>query len=157
MNKSTDPVEAQIATFLEEYTPEIETQLREARRRLRARFARGFELVFSNYNALVFGISPTQKTSDAFISVVGYPRWVTLFFLNGAALRDPARLLEGEGKQVRSIRLKSAADIGTVQVQALMAQAVVPRAAALREAPPLVTIIKTVVTKRRPRRPAISK
>ena len=75
------PVESQIAIFLRKYTPTVEAQLREARNRLRAMFPRGFELVYDNYNALVFGISPTERTSDAFISVAGYPRWVTLFFL----------------------------------------------------------------------------
>jgi hypothetical protein len=82
-------VESQISIFLRKYTPAVEAQLREARTRLRAMFPRGFELVYDNYNALVFGISPTERTSDAFISVAGYPRWVTLFFLHGADLRDP--------------------------------------------------------------------
>ena len=61
-------VESQIAIFLRKYTPAVEEQLREARTRLRAMFPRGFELVYDNYNALVFGISPTERTSDAFIS-----------------------------------------------------------------------------------------
>src|ERR1700679_1045575 len=107
----TNAVESQIAVFLGKYTPAIEAQLRDARARLRARFPRGFELVFDNYNALVFGISPTEHTRDSFISVAGYPKWVTLFFLNGKDLHDPQGLLEGEGKQVRGIRLKQSADI----------------------------------------------
>ena len=77
-------VESQISVFLRKYTPALEAQLREARTRLRAMFPRGFELVYDNYNALVFGISPTERTSDAFISVAGYPKLVTLFFLHGA-------------------------------------------------------------------------
>jgi hypothetical protein len=43
---------------------------------LRASFARGHELVYDDYNALMFGFSPTDRTSEAFISVAG---WVTLF------------------------------------------------------------------------------
>jgi hypothetical protein len=98
-------IESQVAVFLGKYTPVVEAQLREARSRLRALFPRGFELVYDNYNALVFGISPTERTSDVFLSVAGYPKWVTLFFLHGDGLRDPSGLLEGQGKQVRSIRL----------------------------------------------------
>ena len=60
-------VESQISIFLRKYTPAVEAQLREARTRLRGMFPRGFELVYDNYNALVFGISPTERTSDAFI------------------------------------------------------------------------------------------
>jgi hypothetical protein len=149
-----DPVEAKIAGFLGEYMPEIEAQLRRARQGLRACFTHGFELVFNNYNALVFGISPTERASDAFISVAGYPRWVTLFFLDGAELEDPAGLLEGDGKQVRGIRLTPAAQIGSPHVQALIAQAVRPQASRLGAAPPLTTVVKQAAAKRRLRRPA---
>src|ERR1043165_1626171 len=132
-------VESQISVFLRKYTPAVEAQLREARTRLRAMFPRGFELVYDNYNALVFGISPTERTSDAFISVAGYPKWVTLFFLHGADLRDTHGLLVGEGKQVRGIRLKNPSSINTPEVEALIAQAVLRYEAALRAAPPLTT------------------
>jgi len=146
--------ESQIAVFLGRYTPAIEAQLRDARTRLRAMFPRGFELVFDNYNALVFGISPTERRSDAFLSVVGYPKWVTLFFLNGTDLDDPNGLLQGQGKQVRSIRLKRPADINSPEVEALIAQAVVRHEAAFQRAPMLTTFIKLVVVKQRSRRPA---
>ncbi|MGJ7531015.1 DUF1801 domain-containing protein [Variovorax sp. GB1P17] len=148
-----DP-EPQIATFLAKYSPAIEAQLRDARQRLQAFFPRGFELVFDNYNALVFGISPTEHASDAFISIAGYPRWVTLFFLDGAALSDPAGLLEGEGKQVRSIRLQALSQMNTPEVEALIAQAVLAHRQRLLAAPALATMVKTVVARQRPRRPA---
>jgi len=144
--------EARIAGFLAKYSPAIETQLRDARARLRDLFPRGFELVFDNYNALVFGFSATERMPDAFVSVAGYPKWVTLFFLDGASLRDPKGLLVGSGKQVRSIRLSEPADLDAPAIRALIAQAIVPHASALRDAPALATIIKTEVAKQRPRR-----
>jgi hypothetical protein len=147
-------IESQIAIFLGKYSPAVEAQLREARSRLRAMFPKGFELVFDNYNALVFAISATERRSDAFISVVGYPKWVTLFFLNGTDLRDPDGLLEGEGKQVRSIRLKQPAEINAPRVQALIAQAILPYKSAFLAAPKLTTIIKSEAAKQRLRRPA---
>lgn len=148
--------ELQIAAFLGKYTPAVEAQLREVRSRLRAMFPRGYELVFDNYNALVFGISPDERSSSAFLSIAGYPKWVTLFFLHGKDLHDPHALLEGQGKQIRSIRLKTAADLNTPEVEALIAQAVLPYEPALRAAPALTTIIKSVVDKQRSRRPASS-
>ena len=154
MNAS-DP-EPQIASFLAKYSPTIEAKLKDARRRLRAFFPRGFELVFDNYNALVFGISPTERTSEAFISIAGYPKWVTLFFLNGTALNDPSGLLEGDGKQVRSIRLTNPSQINEPEVEALISQAVLPHQSALLGAPTLATIVKTVALQQRPRRPAAS-
>jgi hypothetical protein len=150
---SPSNADAQIAGFLGKYSPELEAQLKDARRRLRKLFPRGYELVFDNYNALVFGISPSEKASEAFLSIAGYPKWVTLFFLHGAGLKDPKKLLEGSGKQVRSIRLKKPEEINTPEVEALIAQALAPHQAALAAAPKLSTAIRTVVEKQRPRRP----
>lgn len=150
---NTNSVESQIAAFLARYSPAMEAQLREARSRLRAMFPRGYELVFDNYNALVFGISPTGLTTDSFLSVAGYPKWITLFFLNGTDLSDPNGLLEGQGKQIRSIRLNGPERIDAPDVQALIAQAVLPYGPALLSAPALTTAVKLVSAKQRPRRP----
>ena len=146
--------ERRIEAFVAKYTPAIATQLRDARQRLRAHFPRGVEMVFDNYNALVLGIGPTDQSRDSFISIAGYPKWVTLFFLNGADLHDPDGLLEGDGKQVRGIRLKTPADLDAPAVAALIAQAALPHRDALAAAPPLATVIKMEVEKQRPRRPA---
>lgn len=150
---TSDPVESQIAGFVAKYAPAIQDQLRDARSRLRALFPRGHELVFDNYNALVFGISATERTTDSFVSIAGYPKWVTLFFLRGVDLVDPAGLLVGDGKQVRSIRLESAADLDRPEVLALIAQATLPHASTFGAAPPLTTTVRMVGEKQRPRRP----
>lgn len=147
--------EAMIEGFIAKYTPEIAAELRAARQRLRAHFAHGHELVFDNYNALVFGISPSERSRESFISIAGYPKWVTLFFLDGASLADPAGLLEGDGKQVRGVRLRSAAQLEEPEVQALIAQAIAPHREALAQAPRLATTIKQIAEKQRPRRPAV--
>lgn len=149
--------ERRIAGFIDKYTPAIAAQLRDARRRLRAHFPRGVEMVFDNYNALVFGIGPTDHTRESFISIAGYPKWVTLFFLDGASLDDPEGLLEGDGKQVRGIRLKTPADMGAPAVAALIEQAIASRRDALAAAAPLSTVIKAAAEKQRPRRPVTAK
>ncbi len=146
--------ERRIEAFVAKYTPAIATHLRDARQRLRAHFPRGVEMVFDNYNALVFGIGATDQSRASFISIAGYPKWVTLFFLDGASLHDPEGLLEGGGKHVRGIRLKTPEDLDTPAVVALIAQAIASHAAALAAAAPLSTVIKAEVEKQRPRRPA---
>jgi len=148
----SSPQESHVGEFLAKYSPAIESQLKDARRRLRNFFPRGFELVFDNYNALVFGMSATETASDAFISIAGYPKWVTLFFLRGTKLNDPEGLLEGNGKQVRSIRLATPADLNKAEVESLIKQAIRPHESKLDTAPTLTTIVKTVSTKQRPRR-----
>ena len=156
MNGSDAAVERRIAAFVDKYAPAIAAQLRDARQRLRARFPRGVEMVFDNYNALVFGIGPTDRSRDSFISIAGYPKWVTLFFLDGASLDDPQGLLEGDGKQVRGIRLKAPAEIDSPAVAALIAQAAEPWRDALAAAAPLATVIRMEVANQRPRRPAVA-
>ena len=153
MTSNAPSAEARIEVLLGKYTPEIAAQLSSARARLRARFPRGHELVYDNYNALVFAISPSGRTSDAFVSIAGYPRWVTLFFLHGTQLADPLGVLEGQGKQVRSIRLNGPADIDAPAVVELIAQATLAYRSLLAAAPPLTTTIQSISDKQRPRRP----
>jgi hypothetical protein len=88
---------AQISRFLARYTPEIAAQLQAAREHLASHFPHGVELVYDNYNALVFGIASSERASDVIVSVAGYPKWVTLFFFHGVDLPDPTRILEGSG------------------------------------------------------------
>src|SRR5664279_3858210 len=103
--------EAEIATFLEKYSPEIAAQLRSARAQLQALFPRGCELVYDNYNALVFCFGPTDRASEAILSIAGYPKWITLFFAKGKTMKDPTGILQGSGKTVRSIRLGSPGEL----------------------------------------------
>lgn len=48
---------------------------------------------------------------------------VTLAFLRGAALPDPEKLLEGQAKYVRNVRLRSTADVNRPGVKKLIAEA----------------------------------
>lgn len=143
--------EKQVEGFLKKYTPEIARQLREARAHLRDYLPRGYELVFDNYNALVFGYSPNEKSTGAIISIAGYPRWTTLFFLHGTQLDDPDGLLEGAGKTVRSVRLQPFERLHSDPVHALLLQAMA--LADFNTAPLLSTMVKTAAQKQRSRRP----
>jgi hypothetical protein len=146
-------IETEIAGFTAKYAPPIAAALKACRRRMHGFFPRGFELVYDNYNALVFGYAPSERASDAIVSIAGYPRWITLFFLHGATLHDPDKLLQGDGKQVRGIRLVSPADFDNPAVRALLQRAIAPHADAFAAAPRLATIVKSVSAAQRSRRP----
>jgi len=148
-------VEARIDRFIARYSDEIARQLRAARAKLHERFPRGHELVYDNYNALVFAFSPSERASDIVVSIAGYPRWVTLFFLHGASLPDPKKVLEGSGKQVRGLRLERADDLEAPTTRALIAAAIKPAAAAFKAAPARTASIKSAVRKQRDRRPRV--
>ncbi|MGM9482060.1 hypothetical protein ACS5PN_12810 [Roseateles sp. NT4] len=149
-----DATARQVAGFIERYMPAMAETLSACRRKLRARVPQGFELVYDNYNALAIGYAWADKASASLVSIAGYPRWVTLFFLYGKDLPDPEGLLEGDGVRVRSIRLASPDDLDRPAVQQLLTLALAPHAAAFAAAPPLKTIVKAVAAKQRERRPA---
>jgi hypothetical protein len=146
--------ERQIAGMLARYSPSIATLGRAVRRRMRQLLPGWAELVYDTYNGLAFGYTPTGRPSDAVFSIVLYPKWVRLFFLqNGAELSDPAGLLTGKGVRIRSLVVPSAAHLDEPAVRALMAEAQalaeLPAAHARRPA----TAIKSITVKQRPRRP----
>lgn len=61
--------------------------------------------------ALVFWYSLTGKMSDAFCQVVIYAKGVNLMFNRGAELEDPHRVLVGEGKIIRHIKVRQPQDL----------------------------------------------
>jgi hypothetical protein len=145
--------ERQVKSFLAKYSPEISARGQAARRRLRQALPGWSELVYDNYNALVFGFSPTGRPSDAVFSIALYPKWVRLFFLqNGPRLHDPEKLLSGSGARVRSLILQSPSDLDLPAVRALMQQATAGITPA-RPARQVGTSIRSVSARQRPRRP----
>ncbi len=144
---------ATLSQAMAKFSPDIRTIAKAALAMLRARVPGATELVYDNYNALVIGFSPTERPSDAVFSIALYPRWVNLFFLDGAWLDDPDRLLRGDGSRVRNVRLTATADLRAAPLRALIAQAManadVPFDANRRRR----LEIRTVSAKQRPRRP----
>ena len=106
----------------------------------------------SGQDAIGFG--PSERASEAIFSIALYPRWVTLFFLQGAGLPDPRRLLKGSGKVVRHIVLASAADLDLPAIQDLMAQALQRAEAGIDRAAPGRLVIRSISAKQRPRHPS---
>lgn len=114
------------------YSPEVAAAARAALKKLRARFPGARQLVYERRQSLPIGFAPAERGSAVF-SLVLYPRWVRLFFLEGAALDDPEGRLEGAGSQVRSIRVdERAAVLHEPYIRQLMAQALKVAAADLR-------------------------
>ena len=119
MRPDRTPAE-QLDEFLDAYTPEIAGRAREILSAMRGRLPGAVELIYDGYTTLAIGFGDTEKASDAPFSIAVYPRWVTLCFLHGAGLPDPAGLLRGGGKQVRGIRLDDAAALDRPEIRALI-------------------------------------
>jgi hypothetical protein len=112
------------------------------------------ELVYDNFNALAIGFGPSERASEAIFSIALYPRWVSLFFLQGAGLPDPSRILQGTGTAARHLILKSPDTLDEPAVQILIEQALLHAAVPIDPTRPSRLLIKSVSEKQRPRRPA---
>lgn len=143
----------QLAGFMARYDRPIAALARSALARLRRRVPGATELVYDNYNALVIGFAPGERTSEAIFSIALYPRWVTLFFLTGANLPDPMRRLSGSGSRVRSIVLTRAAELESRDVDALIGAALERAEVRIDPAARRRLIIKSVSARQRPRLP----
>jgi hypothetical protein len=144
----------QIASFLAKYDPKIAADARASRTRLRKMIPGGIEFVYDNYNALVFGFGPSERPSEAVLSLAIMPRWVTLCFLKGAKLRDPRKMLNGSGNIVRNIHLSSPRDLEDRDVRDLIDQAILAaRPSFVGKPGKQQTVIKSISAKQRPRRP----
>lgn len=153
MPKSPDP-ERELAGFIANFTPEVAELAEAVLNKMRCRYPTALELVYDNYNALAIGFSPTERASDGIFSIALYPRWVSLFFLQGAGMPDPAGLLKGNGKVAKHIVLPNPALLDDPTVKALMSEAVVRARVPFDAKGAHRLIIKSVSAKQRPRRPA---
>jgi hypothetical protein len=143
--------ERQLARSIAKYSPEVAAVARMALRKMQARLPGAVRMVYDNYNALVIGFGPSDRASDAVFSIALYPKWVNLFFLNGAGLPDPHGLLKGSGSRVRSIRLETAATLDAPAVRVLMARAI-ERSGPFGPKRAGRLILRSVSAKQRPRR-----
>jgi hypothetical protein len=149
----TESPSKQLDSFLDRYNPEIVSLARRALTKMRKRLPGSLEMVYDNYNALVIGFVPNERASDAIFSIVLYPKYVTLFFLQGAGMPDPDGRLSGSGNVARHIRLESAATLDDPEIVSLMNTALHRAKVPLDPKQPRRLIIKSIAAKQRPRRP----
>ncbi len=146
--------EKELRTFLARYEPKISRFARAARGRIRGQVPGGIEFVYDNYNGLVLGYGPTERPSEAILSLVLFPRWVTLCFLKGAVMPDPKKLLMGSGNIVCHLRLEAATDLDKPDIKRFIRHAITTARPPFSGSARLRTVIRAVSKKQRPRRPA---
>ena len=113
-----------------ELMADVEPNLAAIARRLRAiiRAVDGntVETVRLGDNAATYGVGP-RKMTDGYAYIMPKRGYINLGFYQGAVLSDPAGLLEGTGKGLRHIKIRSLADANRPPVRALIAQAFAKR------------------------------
>jgi hypothetical protein len=148
----------QFETFLRKYDPAVASEGKKCLAKLRKLVPGAIEMVYDNYNFLVVGFCPSMRPSEAILSIVFTPRWVTLCFLQGKGLPDSEKRLRGSGNVVRNIRLEGGAKaMDDSYVRTLIGHALKLAKVAIPTGQKRQFIIKSVSAKQRPRRPAKEK
>jgi hypothetical protein len=146
------PPDKQIAGFLAKFDPVLAKKIQASRVMLRKRFPTAVEIVYDNYNFLVFGFASTERPSSTIVALAANSKGVGLSFYWGSTLADPHKILQGSGTQNRFIRLPTPETLRDPQVAALIndaeAQAKIPLSQSARG----YTLIKSISAKQRPRR-----
>ena len=149
--KTADP-EAQLKSFIDKFDPQNQTLIRSVRAALRKRLPGAHELVYDNYNFFVIGYSPTERPTDAILSMACSANGVGLAFpYCGTKLPDPHKILRGSGTSNRSIHLESAKTLARPEVADVI-DAAVAICKPLAESGRGKLIIRAVSEKQRPRR-----
>jgi len=143
--------EQQLNSFIAKFGPDDQRLIRAVRRAVRKRLPAAHELVYDNYNFFVIGYSPTERPSDAIVSIAARANGLGLCFIHGAKLPDPKKRLLGSGNQTRFIRVESARTLVDPDVEALVVAALAQAKTPLPARGRGTLIIRSVSAKQRPR------
>jgi hypothetical protein len=88
------------------------------------------EVVRLGDRAATYGLGP-KKMSEGYTYILPHTSWVNLGFYKGADLPDPEGLLEGTGKKMRHIKIRSVEDAVGPAIRWLIEAALAERMQAL--------------------------
>ena len=105
------PPNPDLLHFLEAYPSGITHLVLELRRLVLTAAPTANELVYDAYNAVAIAYTFTSSFRTGFCHIAAYAQHVNLGFNQGAQLPDPDRVLQGTGKSIRHLKVKTAADL----------------------------------------------
>jgi hypothetical protein len=117
---------AELADLLRRHDPDVQSVAVAVRAAALDEIGPCHETIFQVYRNNVISIlySTTEKRmKDNICLIVVYRDHVNLMFPRGVDLKDPRGLLEGAGKAMRHVKMRSTADAGRPDVRQLIAQA----------------------------------
>jgi len=112
--------------LLESVEPDLAAIARRLRAIIRAVDPNTVETVRLGDNAATYGIGP-KKMTDGYAYIMPMRGYVNLGFYQGAMLPDPQRLLEGTGKGLRHVKIRSLSQVTRPAIRALVAAALARR------------------------------
>jgi len=106
--------------------PDLAAIARRVRAMIRAVDKSTVETVRLGDNAATYGVGP-KKMTDGYTYIMPKRGYINLGFYQGAVLADPDRLLEGTGKGLRHVKIRSVSEANRPSVRALVAAALAQR------------------------------
>ncbi len=88
------------------------------------------EVVRLGDRAATYGVGP-QKMKQGYTYILPHKSWVNLGFFRGGSLHDPKGLLEGTGKNMRHVKIRSMEAAANEDLKALIRLALEERRTAL--------------------------
>jgi len=115
---ATAAVEADVDRLLSEHAPEIAAIERALRVTIRSTFPDAVEQVDFGNKLIAFGRS--MKMRGLLFAIIAHRDWVNLQLADGADLPDPDGLVEGTGKRIRHVKIRSVEAASSAPVVALI-------------------------------------
>jgi hypothetical protein len=116
--------EAQLRTLIAKSAPAHLRLIGAMRRWLRKRLPTADEVVYEYHDFLVISYSPNEHGYEGVLAIRASANRVSLYFNRGKELPDPAKLLQGSGKQTRSINVEGASTLARPEVACLIDEAI---------------------------------
>ena len=120
MTHVEDPgLEGDVDRLLGEHPPELQTIERALRTTIRTAFPDAIEQVDFANKLIAFGRS--MKIRGLLFAIIAHKSHVNLQLADGADLPDPAGLIEGTGKRIRHVKIRSVEAAASPEVGAIIA------------------------------------
>jgi hypothetical protein len=146
--------EAQVRTLIAKFAPAHLRLLDAMRRWLRKRLPTAHEVVYEYRDFFVISYSPNERGYEGVLAIRASADGVRLYFNRGKELTDPAKLLQGSGKQTRSMNLEGASTLARPEVARLIDEAIARNPVPFARAGRGPVVIRSTSAKQRRRRPA---
>jgi hypothetical protein len=105
-----------IHELIKNNTPEAQKLVYELRKLIRSLAPGTKEKIYKGWGVIDYQMGGRRD----FISIGPQKKYVNLYFMRGVELADPAKLLEGSGKNMRHIKIRSSQDLKNKKMHKLI-------------------------------------
>jgi|SRR5882724_8812965 len=121
--KRKHPAPRALIKFVRPYDPAIQDLALRLRDLVLEEMAPCHENIYDAYSAVAIGYGWSERLRDGVFHIAVYTNHVNLGFNYGVTLPDPLGILEGKGKQIRHLRIKTPAELARAEVRSYVRQA----------------------------------